>query len=107
MVLLSNFRCHMSKRAQETIGDRVRQAREMAGLSQGKLATLMGLPSGHTRSIENRSNLHTDTAANVARTLGISIEWLVLGTGVKPTEKAIEAAVKAAEAKVQAIRDGV
>lgn len=94
----------MSKRVPESIGDRVRQARTLVGLSQNKLAALTGLPSSHARAIEERDNLRTDTAASIARTLGLSLDWLIVGTGPRPTRESVKAAVEAAEARVRAIR---
>lgn len=69
----------------ESIGDRVRAAREAAHISARALDRKAGLTEGHTSLIEAGRNLEVGTAAKLAVALGVSLDWLVFGSEVKPT----------------------
>lgn len=71
----------------------------MAGdLGTRELDRLAGLTEGHTSAIEtgNRPNVEARTAAALARVLGVSLDWLVTGTGPTPSERRIKVAVEQA-----------
>mgnify|MGYP003766576231 FL=1 len=72
-----------------TLGARLRWAREKSGISARRLDELAGLSPGHTSAIESERRLDpsTSTVAALARALGISLDWLVDGTGTAPSER--------------------
>lgn len=89
--------------ASETLGDRVRELRDKAGISQRHLARLAGLKSErHIGLIESgeRDTLTTDTLAKVATALGCTIGWLMAGEGRAPSVKRVRAAIEAAGKRV-------
>lgn len=67
---------------QPTLGDRLRQAREAAGLGCNELERLAGLRSCVSR-IERGERLGSryETLAALAGALGIRTEWLATGKG--------------------------
>lgn len=87
----------MTERTPSVVGTRIRQAREMAGISARELDRLAGLSENHTSLLESVvRDVRTETAAAIARTLGVSLDWLVLGEGKAPTERTVRAAVETA-----------
>lgn len=70
----------------ETVAERVRYARELASLSQRQLSKAAGLSHSTIYFIEteNRKGLRLTTVQAIARTLDVSPEWLLLGTGSPP-----------------------
>jgi transcriptional regulator with XRE-family HTH domain len=62
-----------------TLGDRLRAVRERKGLSQRELARQAGIRPATLSELESgvRQNMNTDTAKRLARTLGVSIDYLV------------------------------
>lgn len=68
-----------------TFGDRVTGARELAGLSQAKLAARLGVDSRTLRAWEE--DLSEPRAARLqmlAGLLGVSVRWLLTGEGEGP-----------------------
>ena len=65
-----------------SIAERVRRARTKAGLSQRGLAIKAGLSPAAVASIERRKGggITADTAAALAKVLGISVDALLTGT---------------------------
>ena len=49
-----------------------------------------------------RENLHPDTIASLASALGVTTDWLILGTGPEPTVEQVRAAVAAARERLAA-----
>jgi transcriptional regulator with XRE-family HTH domain len=65
-----------SKRGE--IGSRIRMARDMAGLSQGQLAKLMGLHRPSVSEIEaGNRRVSTDELEQIAGHLDVSTSWLL------------------------------
>jgi transcriptional regulator with XRE-family HTH domain len=65
-----------------TLGDRLRQAREAAGLKKAELALKTGLSKSQIGRIENgKSSSPVRTVKDLARTLGVTVEWLLTGKG--------------------------
>lgn len=64
------------------IADRIRQARQMAGLSQGQVARILGLhrPSVSELEAGNRA-VSAEELARMATTFDVSVSWL---TGTSP-----------------------
>jgi transcriptional regulator with XRE-family HTH domain len=82
----------------ETLAGRLKRTREMSGLSARSLSKLAGLSAAHVSLIEaDRPNLEAQTAAKLARVLGVTMEWLVNGTGDGPSAAAVAAAVHLAQ----------
>lgn len=82
------------------VGRRLRQARELDGLSSSDLSTLSGLSRGVAGMIE-RGHIQKPTGevlGALARSLGITTDWLILGTGEAPSEEQVKAAVARARA---------
>lgn len=83
----------------DTLPDRLRQARDLAGISARKLSRLADLAPVHVSLIESneRPRIEAETAEKLARVLGISLDWLISGTGKLPPARTVLAAVTAAE----------
>lgn len=81
-----------------TLPDRLRWARETAGLSKRGLSDIAGLDPSHVRFIEagERPNPSVDTLGALAEKLGTTVDWLAFGRGEAPTEAAVRAAVERA-----------
>ena len=77
-----------------TLASRVKWARDIAGVSQERLAETCGLSGAHISLIEadKRRNLTWQTLARLAAGLGVSAEWLMTGKGPTPSEEQIRAA---------------
>jgi transcriptional regulator with XRE-family HTH domain len=62
-----------------TIGDRIRQARLKAGLTQVELAALCGLRQGHITRIETGDigEIKAETLRRIALALQVSADWLL------------------------------
>jgi len=84
----------------QTLGERLRWAREASGLSQRALSARAQLKSPrHVGLIEldTYKTIEGTTAAQIAGVLGVSLDWLLSGTGEQPTAEAIrESAGRAA-----------
>lgn len=66
-----------------TIGARVREARTDARMSQEDLARRVGVSQGLIAQIESGTNQGSKHLAALARTLGVSVDWLETGKGEK------------------------
>jgi transcriptional regulator with XRE-family HTH domain len=83
------------------LGNRLRDARERGELSARELCLLSGVTVSVAAMIE-RGHIHrpgVDNLAAFARTLGVSLDWLVLGVGDEPTTDQIRKAVEEARAR--------
>jgi transcriptional regulator with XRE-family HTH domain len=68
-----------------TFGERLKAARERAGLSQAGLAEASGVPVGNIRDYEQaRREPLVGKAAKLARALGISLDLLAVEEAVPP-----------------------
>jgi transcriptional regulator with XRE-family HTH domain len=87
-----------------SLPERLRWAREIAGISQRHLSKLAGLKSEqHVRLIEvseKPQNLGIETVSALAGALGVTIDWLHNGIGPEPTAEAIRESVAAAQARL-------
>lgn len=64
-----------------SIATRLRQARELAGLSQGQVARLMGIHRPTVSEIEaGRRRVSADELQEMAKLYDISVSWLTEGT---------------------------
>jgi transcriptional regulator with XRE-family HTH domain len=60
------------------VADRIREARKMAGLSQGQVAKLMGLHRPSVSEIEaGNRRVSADELTQLAELLDVSVAWLV------------------------------
>jgi transcriptional regulator with XRE-family HTH domain len=81
------------------MGKRLLRLRTKAGLGMAELARLAGLKSpSHIGLIERgeREGIAVQTALALSRALGVSLEWLVEGQGVEPSEDDVRRAVESA-----------
>lgn len=76
------------------VGKRIRALRKAAGLAQGKLAALAGMPQSTLSSIEHgdSNTPRGDHLIQLAAVLKVSQEWLVTGLGspVQAVQPAID-----------------
>ena len=87
------------------IGNRLAEARALAGVSARELDRLSGASPGHAAAVERGE--YTPKPATIAKwapTLGVSEHWLVFGTGRGPSRAAALRAVESARSRV--IGDG-
>lgn len=87
----------------QTMGARLRKLRSIAGLTTRELAQLAGLASaGHVSMLESgerADRVAARTAIDLARVLGVSVPYLVDGTGTRPGDvDIVDAATAAKEA---------
>lgn len=77
----------------KTLGQRLKWAREAAGLSTRELDARARLTPGHTNAIESGRRLDpsTSTTRALAHALDISLDWLVDGEGPTPNERKLRA----------------
>lgn len=75
------------------IAERLQWAREMAGMSQRRLAKLADLGDATVRHIESSApeSIDVTTARKIGAVLGCSPAWLLTGEGEAPTEEALRA----------------
>lgn len=90
-------------------GERVREARELLDpkLSTKELDRLAGFTEGLVWSLEKSggTNAEASTLKEIARVLGISLDYLILGEGEPPTAESVRAAVEIARATPRAVKD--
>lgn len=81
-----------------TIAERVDYLRELSGLDRAALSKLCGLSQSHVGMLirGDVENPHPDTSRALARTLGVSLDWLLDGVGKAPSKHRVRAAVEAA-----------
>ncbi len=80
-----------------TLPERLKWARELMGLSARDLDKLAKITPGHTASVEigRRKSPSAETARALARALGVSLDWLVDGNGMAPSEAQLRAQARA------------
>jgi len=80
------------------IGLRLREARTVAAVSARELDRLADTTEGHTSLIESGvvQNANAETLAKLAAVLGVSLDWLVTGSGPPPSSRVVRAAIIAA-----------
>lgn len=67
------------------VAPRIKAARESLNISARELDRRANLREGHTSIIESRDrDIETETAAKIATALGVSLDWLITGTGDGP-----------------------
>ncbi len=67
------------------ISRRLREAREAKGLTQDEIARMLGVSKQLVSHLENsRSELTVPTGIRLAKEFGVSIEWLLTGSGRGP-----------------------
>jgi transcriptional regulator with XRE-family HTH domain len=80
------------------LGDRLQKTRELAECTARELDRLAETAEGHASLIESGvvKNVTVETAAALAKVLGVSLDWLITGDGKSPSERAVRAAVEMA-----------
>jgi len=67
-----------------TIGDRLKEVRQKAGLKQRDMAALFGLKlPGYNRIEKDKVNLTLEHLITLKKEFGISFDWLITGEGDK------------------------
>ncbi|RIV25105.1 XRE family transcriptional regulator [Fibrisoma montanum] len=61
------------------VGQRIRQAREMKGLTQKELASALGVSEAAVYRYEQGQNFTLDTLCKIAKAVGVTVEELVKG----------------------------
>lgn len=89
----------MAKTDLDTTQKRLRWARELAGVSASRLATLAGLSRTHVTTFEVNPGrgLDLETAKRLSQVLGLQLEWLACVGGRPPLPEEVKAAVRVAE----------
>lgn len=82
----------MKKPPLANIGQRLRYARELAGLTQEQLAKLIGSSWTTIASIEQRGAVRTSKTLELAKAIGCRAEWLETGREpmIRPFEPTAE-----------------
>lgn len=75
--------CRMEFRTMKTIGERVREAREDAGLTIKELAADVGMAKSTLGDLEQGASKSTTKLHRIATRLNVRVEWLETGRGVK------------------------
>lgn len=85
--------------ATQQLGERLRIARSLAGISARELDRLAGRSVGHAALIErgDRPRVEAETAAAYARVLDVDLNWLITGSGEKPLADSVVRAVDRAK----------
>lgn len=65
----------------KTLGERLKFARVSAGISQEKLAKILGISQGTIGHIENGVTKHTKYIVDLAQAVGVKPDWLATGVG--------------------------
>jgi transcriptional regulator with XRE-family HTH domain len=88
----------MQKRVPTAVGVRLQETRELAGLAARELDRLVDTTEGHASLIESGvvRNVTLETASKLAGVLGVSLDWLVRGTGRAPSARSVRQAVELA-----------
>ncbi len=68
-----------TKIGEDTLAGRLKKARVMRGLSQSKLATLVGIRAQAVQALESGENHSTTKIVEMAKALDVRAEWLALG----------------------------
>lgn len=79
----------------ETIGDRLRWLRAETRMSQRAVAKAASLGDAHVRviEVENR-DVQGSTATAIAGVFGVTVDWLLNGTGERPDADAVRKRVQ-------------
>lgn len=87
----------MNKDFKTLLGQRIKEARIKAGLTQSNLAEKADVSTNHISAIERGiSDTKTEHLANIAQALGVSADFLLFGTDSKDESDQLERAVKMA-----------
>lgn len=94
----------MIERVATDLAERLRQLRERAGLSQRALSLLAGLSPSEVRLLESRDRLdpRARVLVSLARTLGVSADYLLDGRGEPPSPELMASAIHAARERKEA-----
>ncbi|MCB1937407.1 MAG: helix-turn-helix transcriptional regulator [Nitrosomonas sp.] len=85
------------------IANRLRSAREMAGLSQGQAAKRLGMHRPTISEIEaGRRNVKSDELLKLANLYGVEITWITEG---KVNEDKIDQSILAAARELSSMKD--
>jgi hypothetical protein len=96
----------------KTFAGRLRWARMTAGVAARKLDWMADIGRGNTSLYEAEARLSPSIAAlgGLARSLGLTMDWLLNGVGRAPSQKSIRLAAEKAQVAAKArddARDGL
>jgi transcriptional regulator with XRE-family HTH domain len=82
----------------------LKQARELAGLSQRELSRLIGQSETYVGQVESGeiSSPTVRVATDIASTLGLSLDWLLTGLGRAPSKTHVRSSVDKRRAEIAA-----
>lgn len=80
------------------LGERLKETRELGELSARELGVLSRVSPTYPALIESgeRKQVGADVVAKFAEVLGVTTDYLILGTGKKPSKRQVMTAVGAA-----------
>lgn len=81
----------------KTIADRLKEAREIAGLTQPELASRAGVSAGTIGNIESGIRKNPRELLAIAAATGVSAEWLKTGRGAKTAQEQAPVYIKDAD----------
>ncbi len=88
-----------------TLAGRIARIHELSGLDRKEMSELARLTQCHVGMLI-RGDVKApepDTLIKIARTFGVSLEWLLTGESEAPSEQSIQAAVEAAQMQCQTL----
>jgi transcriptional regulator with XRE-family HTH domain len=90
------------------VGVRLQEARKLGSITARELDRLALTTEGHTSLIESGvvQNVTLDTAGKLAGALGVTLDWLVNGTGDLPTAPSVRLAIEGARSLRSASESG-
>lgn len=81
-----------------SLGDRIKERREELGWTQDVLAEKAGISKGFLSDLENsKRNVGADTLLDIAKVLGLSLDYLMTGEGEKKVREVVEIPADLAE----------
>jgi transcriptional regulator with XRE-family HTH domain len=83
----------------DSVAERLRHVRSLAGISAGKLGLISGLSRATVALLESGARKPEGTTVSaLAAASGVSTDYLLNGTGPEPQENEVRAAIARAEA---------
>jgi transcriptional regulator with XRE-family HTH domain len=98
----------MHVRVPSPVGVRLQETRRLVGLTARELDRLARTTEGHASLIESGvvQNVTLETAGKLARVLGVTLDWLLSGSGTSPSAASVQMSVDAARAVPRADESG-
>ena len=65
------------------LGKRIKQQRTKLGMTQHELGEMIGKSQAYIYMLESRDSKKTDSSFEIAKALGVSHDWLIMGGDIK------------------------